>query len=169
MNLWLLFWIFFKSSLLSSGGLSNLPFLHRDLIPLGWASESDFVTAMAVGQLSPGPTGLWGISLGYLVFGPIGSLLALISLSLPPLLILLVNAFYNRIENQPLVHRLMRGLMLGIIGLGLGTLWGLSRTVITGWLDVVIALLAFGLAVSKKVPVIVILALAAAAGLLFFR
>lgn len=169
MNLWLLFWIFLKASLLSSGGLSNLPFLHRDLIPLGWAGESDFVTAMAVGQLSPGPTGLWGISLGYLVFGPVGSLIALVSLVLPPLLILIVSTFYNRIEHQPLVHRLMRGLMLGIIGLGLGTLWGLSRSVITGWLDVVITLLAFGLAASKKVPVILILVLAAATGLLFFR
>ena len=62
------FLIFLKASLLSFGGLGNLPFLHTDLIALGWAQESDFLTAIAVGQMSPGPTGLWSISLGYLIY-----------------------------------------------------------------------------------------------------
>ena len=169
MNLLVLFWILLKAGLLSSGGMGNLPFLHDDLIGLGWAQETDFITAIAVGQLSPGPTGLWSISLGYLIMGPVGSLLALIALSLPPLLILVVNTFYKRISHHPVVHRATRGVMLAIIGLGLGTLWGLAGSAISNWLDAVIALLAFGLALSKKVPVIVILALAAGAGLLFYR
>jgi len=168
MNLFLFFWIFLKASLLSFGGMGNLPFLHKDLLALGWAKESDFITAIAVGQLSPGPSGLWSVSLGYLVLGPVGSLLALIALSLPPLLILVVSTFYSRIENQPIVYRATRGLMLGIIGLTLGTLWDLGQSAIISWLDVGITLAALALALSKKLPVIVILALAAAAGLLFY-
>ena len=81
---WLTFFLLFlKASLLSTGGLGNLPFLHQDLIALGWASEADFVTAIAVGQVSPGPTGLWSISLGYLTFGWWGAALALAALSFP--------------------------------------------------------------------------------------
>lgn len=53
MNVLLYFWIFLKSSLLSFGGLSNLPYLHNDLMALQWAEESDFISAIAVGQLSP--------------------------------------------------------------------------------------------------------------------
>ena len=49
----LFFWEFLKASLFSTGGLGNLPFLHKDLIALGWATESDFITALAVGQVSP--------------------------------------------------------------------------------------------------------------------
>jgi chromate transporter len=168
MNLLVLFWIFLKASLLSFGGMGNLPFLHKDLLALGWAKESDFITAIAVGQLSPGPTGLWSLSLGYLILGPIGSLISLVAMSLPPFLILLVSTFYNRIENAPMMHRVTRGLMLGIIGLTLGTLWGLGQSAITGWLDIAIALVALGLALTKKMPVIVILTLAAAAGLVFY-
>jgi chromate transporter len=168
MNLLVLFWIFLKASLLSFGGMGNLPFLSKDLLALGLAKESDFITAIAVGQISPGPAGLWSVSLGTLMYGPLGGLLALVAISLPPILILLVSNFYSRIENKPVVYRATRGLMLGIIGLTLGTLWGLGQSTITGWLDVLIALAALGLALTKKVPVIVILGLAAVAGLVFY-
>ena len=98
MNPLIYFWLFFKASLLSTGGLGNLPFLTKDLVSLGWAEESDFLTAIAVGQVSPGPTGLWSISLGYLTFGWLGAGLALAALSFPPLLTLVVAGFFNRLD-----------------------------------------------------------------------
>jgi len=169
MNVLLYFWLFLKSSLLSTGGLGNLPFLHKDLIALGWASEPDFVTALAVGQISPGPSGLWSISLGYLTFGWPGSVLALTALTLPLLLILVVAAFYNRFEKQPAVQNFTRGLGLGVVGLTLAVTFGLAHSMIVDWRGVAIALGALGLALSKRVPVILILALAALAGLLLYR
>jgi chromate transporter len=168
MNLLNFFWLFFKASLLSTGGLGNLPFLHQDLIGLGWASESDFVTALAVGNVSPGPTGLWSISLGYLTYGWVGSLLALAALSLPPLLALIVAAFYNRMEKQPAVQNFTRGLSLGVVGLAVTVSIGLAGSTISDWRGVVIALGALGLALSKRVPIIVILLLAAVAGILIY-
>jgi len=162
------FWLFLKASLFSTGGLGNLPFLHQDLIGLGAARESDFVTALAVGNVSPGPTGLWSISLGYLTFGWLGAVLALVALSLPPLLALLVAAFYNRVEKQPGVQNFIRGLSLGVAGLTLTVAIGLAGSTVTDWRGVVIALAALGLALSKRLPVIVILVLAAAAGILIY-
>lgn len=162
------FWLFLKASLLSTGGLGNLPFLHQDLMALGWAQESDFVTAIAVGQLSPGPTGLWSISLGYLTYGWLGAGLSLLALSLPPLLTLAVAAFYNRIENLTSVQNFMRGLSLGIIGLTVTVTLGLASASIVDLRGVLIALGAFGLALSKKVPAVFILVLAAVAGCLLY-
>jgi chromate transporter len=162
------FWLFFKASLLSSGGLGNLPFLHKDLIGLGWARESDFVTAIAVGQLSPGPTGLWSISLGYLTFGWLGAALALAALSLPPLLALLVSAFYNRIERLPPVQDFTRGLSLGVVGLTLAVTAGLAGSAIVDLGGVVIALGALLLVLSKRVPTIFVLLIAGLAGLLLY-
>lgn len=165
MNVLIYFWVFLKASLLSTGGLGNLPFLHKDLLELGWAGPPDFVTALAVGNVSPGPTGLWSISLGYLTLGWSGAVLALVALSLPPLLILVVSAFYNRIEERPVVQDFTRGLGLGVVGLTLAVSLGLaSSSVITDWRGVLIALCALGLALSKKVPVILILGMAALAG-----
>jgi chromate transporter len=162
------FWIFLRASLLSTGGLGNLPFLHRDLPALGWAGEADFVTALAVGQVSPGPTGLWSISLGYLTFGVPGALLALLAISIPPVGILLVSALYGRLERHRVFQYFTRGLTLGVVGLTLGTAWGLANSTIADWRGVLIAAGALALALSKRVPVIIVLAAAALAGWLFY-
>jgi chromate transporter len=168
MNPFEYFWLFLKASLLSTGGLGNLPFLHQDLLSLGWAVEPDFVTAIAVGQVSPGPSGLWSIALGYLTYGWLGAALALVALSLPPLLVLGVNAFYNRIENLKPAQDFMRGLSLGIIGLTLTVTFGLARASIVDLRGLLIAIAALALALSKKVPAIYIIILAAIAGCLLY-
>jgi chromate transporter len=168
MNPLLFFWVFLKASLLSIGGLGNLPFLNEDLIALGWATPSDFVTAIAVGNLSPGPNGLWSVSLGYLLFGWTGALLALAALSLPPLLILVVASFYNRIEHQPVAQDFTRGLAMGVVGLTLAVSASLATASITDWNGILITICALGLALSKRVPIILILALAALAGYLIY-
>jgi len=164
MNALTYFLLFLKASLLSTGGLGNLPFLHSDLISLSWAQESDFVTAMAVGQISPGPTGLWSISLGYLTYGWLGAALALAAVALPPLLIVGVAAIYSRLEAQPIVQDFTRGLALGVVGLTLAVAAGLAGSIIVDWRGVVIALGALALAMSKRVPILLILVLAALAG-----
>ena len=165
----LYFWLFLKASLLSTGGLGNLPFLNRDMLGLGWAKQSDFVTALAVGNISPGPTGLWTISLGYLTYGWLGSILATVALSLPPLLVLALSAVYNRIETQPQVQNFTRGLLLGVIGLTLAVALGLAKSSISDWYGILVAIAALGLALTKKIPVIIILALAAIFGCLVYR
>ena len=168
MNPWLYFWLFLKASLFSTGGFGNLPFLSHDLLDIDWASASDFATAIAVGNLSPGPNGLWSVSLGYLTYGWTGALLALLALSLPPLLILLVSAFYDRIEHQPLTLSLTRGLSTGVIGMSLAVSWNLVLNSALDWRAVLIILAALVMALSKKVPILLILVFAALAGYLFF-
>jgi chromate transporter len=162
------FWLFLKASLLSTGGLGNLPFLHKDLISRGLASETDFVTAIAVGQLSPGPNGIWSVSLGYLTFGWPGAALALAALSLPPLLVLAVTAVYKQYEEHPVVQNFTRGLTLGVVGLTLAVAWSLAHTAIIDWRGIIIAAGAFAMAVSKRVPIILILAMAGLVGFLLY-
>ena len=164
----LYFWLFLKASLLSTGGLGNLPFLHQDLIALGWATEADFLVAMAVGQVSPGPNGLWTISLGYLTYGWLGAGLSLIAITLPTLLALVVVALHRRVETHPLVQRFTLGITLGVIGLTLGVAWSLFSTTVTDWQGVMITLGALALALTKRVPIVLVLALAALAGWLLY-
>ena len=168
MNPWLYFWYFLKSSLLSFGGLGNLPFLHADLIPQGWAGEADFITALAVGQISPGPNGTWSISLGYLTFNWAGALLALAGILLPTLLVLLVDLIYKRIQRFTVVQNFTSGMALGAISLTIATAWNMAPAAIEDWIGMVIAVIAMGVALTKKVPVILILILAAVAGILIY-
>src|SRR6185436_8378534 len=84
----LFFWLMFKASLFSTSGSGNLPILHQDLLARGWATDRNFAESLAIGQISPGPSGLWVISLGYLLDGLRGALLTLVAITLPPLLVL---------------------------------------------------------------------------------
>jgi chromate transporter len=72
----LYFLLFLKASLFSTGGFSNLPSLHQDLVSADWATDTDFGEAIAIGQISPGPNGLWTVSLGYITYGIPGAALA---------------------------------------------------------------------------------------------
>jgi len=165
----LYFLLFLKASLFSSGGFSNLPSLHRDLLGAGWASEGAFGESIAIGQISPGPNGLWVVSLGYLTYGYLGAILALVAITLPALLVLGVAAIYARIERQRWVEGLMRGISLAVVGILLAVFWTLIRQPGIDWTGWLIAAAAFGLAVSRRVNLIVILALAGVAGLCLYR
>src|SRR5947209_2999114 len=166
----LLYWLLFlKASLFSTSGLGNLPNLHHDLIEIGWAKESDFGQSIAIGQLSPGPNGLWVIRLGYLTYGFLGALLALIAITIPALLVLVISAGYTRIEHQAWVQGAMYGVSLAVVGLLLTVIWTILHQPGVDWKGLLIAVGAFGLALSRKVNILIILGLAGLAGYFLYR
>ncbi len=165
----LYFLLFLKASLFSTGGFSNLPSLHQDLLANGWAKESYFGQSIAIGQISPGPNGLWVICLGYLTYGYLGALFALIAITIPALLVLVVSAGYTRIEQYPRVQGAMYGVSLAVVGLLLTVVWTIFNQPGVNWKGFLIAAGAFGLALSRKVNILIILGLAGLAGYLLYR
>lgn len=163
------FLLFLKASLFSTGGLSNLPSLHQDLVANHWATEVDFGQAVAIGQISPGPNGLWVISLGYLTYGYVGACLALLAIIIPPLLVLAVSAGYTYIEHQPRVQGSMYGVSLAVVGLLLTVVWTILRQPGVDWKGLLIAAGAFGLALTRKVNILLILSLAGLVGYFLYR
>ena len=161
-----LFWIMFKAALLSTTGTGNLPIVHQDLLSRGWATDRQFGESLAIGQISPGPTGLWVISLGYLVGGVRGAALTLLAISLPPLLVLLlVHGFYRRWGGHPATQGFVRGLGLAVCGIFVIVLAGIMRS--AGWslTNFFIMLGAIGLGATRRVPVVIVLMLAAVVGI----
>ena len=164
----LYFLLLLKATLFSTEGLSNLPGLHQDLIGEGWAVESDFGQALAIGQLSPGPNGLWLIGLGYLTYGFAGAALALLAIAIPPLLVLGIAAIYERIATLRWVGALMRGVSLAVLGILISVTWLILKSANPDWRSFIIASVACGLALTKRVNLLLILALAMVAGYLFY-
>jgi chromate transporter len=163
------FLLFLKASLFSTGGFSNLPSLHQDLLANRWATEADFGQSIAIGQISPGPNGLWVISMGYLTYGFLGAFLALIAITIPALLVLLVSAGYSRIEHQTWVRGAMHGVSLAVVGLLLTVVWTILHQPGVDWKGLLIAIGAFGLAWSRKVNLLLLLALAGLVGFLLYH
>jgi chromate transporter len=164
------FWYVLKACLFSTGGFGPLPSLHADLLVRGWATEKQFTEALAVGQLSPGPNGLWVVSLSYLVAGVPGAALSVIALLMPPMFILLVQRGYVRIATHPATQGLLDGIVLVIVGIGVTILADLLGNNGLDISTLAIVVLSAALAISRRLPVNVILILSALAGLgLYWR
>ncbi|MBX5455359.1 MAG: chromate transporter [Thermogemmatispora sp.] len=167
-NPFLYFWLFLKASLFSTGGFSNFLSLHQDLLANHWAEESDFSQALVIGQLSPGPNGLWVIALGYLTYGYLGAALALLAIMIPPFVALIWETLYQRLGGLRWVEALMRGVSLAVVGITVGNTWTIIGHSASDWRAWVIGSAACLLALSRRVHVFVILLLAAGAGLLLY-
>lgn len=161
----LLFWIYLKASLFSTGGFGNLPSLHTDLIGHGLASENQFVGAMAIGQISPGPSGLWVVCLGYLTCGLSGSLIALGAIILPPLLIIGVDRIYTKANKHPAVEGFAHGLGLAVVSIGFVILFQMLYKEGIDIFSVVIVLISMALMATRKAPILMILAIGGIAGI----
>ena len=112
-----LFLIILKDSALSLGGVGSLPLLRQDLVATGIATDTQIVQALAIGRLSTGPTGLWIVSLGFLLAGPLGATIALLASILPPLAILPATAVARRWLLSVPFAGLVRGASLATAGL----------------------------------------------------
>jgi chromate transporter len=152
-----------KSSALSTGGFGNVPILHGDLVPTHIVSGEQFAESLAIGQISPGPNGLWVICLGYFVGGTLDAALALVAIALPPLLILVVRKIYEKHRHNRGVEGFMMGLEIAVVAIFFSVmidfLAGAERTLFTP----VVAVAAFVLSLANKVPVAAIIVVSAVA------
>jgi chromate transporter len=159
------FFYVLRSSLLSTSGLGNLPQLYDDLVGGGHAVDAQFAEALAVGQVTPGPSGLWVVSLGYLVDSWRGAGLAALAIAVPPLAVLVLERLYRRVGHHPAVQGFVRGLSLAVVGVFLVALAGLLRANGADAAALAIVAGAAALGMARRVPVLITLALAAAVGI----
>ena len=165
---WLIFFLtLLKASLFSTGGFGPLPSLHKDFLAYKWAGETQFTESMAIGQVTPGPSGLWVISLCYLTDGLAGALLACIALLLPPLLILIVQRFYLRVAHLPATQGLLDGVVLVIASFSIIVLFGMFLSNGIDTEVIVISVVSAVLAISRRVSVNIILIAAILIGAIF--
>ena len=158
-------WLLLKASLVTTGGTGNIPILYEDLIPRGWATDRQFAEALAIGKISPGPSGLWVISLGYLTYGLRGALLALVAIIIPPLPVVALDGLYRRIGKHPAVAGFVRGLSLAVVGVFLVVIGRLLHGVGLNTTSVLIAATCFLLGLVPRVPIVAVLGIAAVLGI----
>ena len=160
------FAILLRASLFSTGGMGNLPAVHSDLTARGWATDRDFAESLAVGNLAPGPNGLWVVTLGYLIDGLRGAMLASAAIVLPPFLVLAVERLYLRGQRHPAVEGFVSGLGLAVTGIAAAILGGLLRSIGPGPASGVIVAAAALAASRRRIPPLLILGAGALAGTL---
>jgi chromate transporter len=85
---------FLKAGSLTFGsGLVIVPFLEQGLVQqYGWLDERQFLIAVSIGMISPGPVVITATFVGYLVAGFWGSLISTVGIFLPSFLLVLIVA-----------------------------------------------------------------------------
>lgn len=164
----LYFWLILKASLFSTGGSGNLPSIHADMLARSWASDSHFAEALAIGQISPGPNGLWVVCFGYLTDGLRGALLAALAITIPPFFVLGVAALHRRIGDHPAMQGFVRGLGLAVSGIFVVIVLRILRESGIDGRSLAIVVVAMALGLTNRLPVPLMLGLAAAVGMILY-
>ncbi len=166
-----LFTFFLKAGSLTFGsGLVIVPFLEKGLVQqTGWLNEREFLVAVAMGMISPGPVVITATFVGYLVAGFWGAVVATIGIFLPSfLLILIVAPILMRYRTNPNVQGFIKGAYAAAIGTILGACILLGKIAIGDWLTTLVALVSLVVLFRWKVSNPLLVAAAAVIGLIAF-
>jgi len=162
---------FLKAGALTFGsGLVIVPFLEQGLVrEYNWLDERQFLIAVAIGMISPGPVVITATFVGYLVAGFWGSLVSTVGIFFPSFLFILIAA--------PLLQRHrgnanVQGFVKGAYGAAIGTILGacvlLGRIAIGDVLTAAIGLVALAVLFRWKVSNPLLIAVAGVVGLIAF-
>ncbi|HKX18361.1 MAG TPA: chromate efflux transporter [bacterium] len=163
---------FLKAGSLTFGsGLVIVPFLEKGLVQqTGWLSGPQFLVAVAMGMLSPGPVVITATFVGYLVAGPLGALVSTVGIFLPSfLLILIVAPMLLRHRDNPNVQGFVKGAYAAAIGTIVGAGALLGRIAIGDWLTALIGVASLLALVRWKVSNPLLVAATAVIGLVGFE
>ncbi|TMQ13929.1 MAG: chromate transporter [Deltaproteobacteria bacterium] len=153
-------------------GLAIVPFLHGGVVEhYGWLTERQFLDAVAVAMITPGPVVITVAFIGFLVAGFGGAAAASLGVFLPCYLFVVIPApYFNRVANNPSIKAFVDGVSAAAAGAIGGAAVVLGRRAITDVPTVAIALgtllVLLGL---KKVPEPLVIIAAGLVGLLLWR
>jgi chromate transporter len=162
---------FLKAGSLTFGsGLVIVPFLEKGLVQqTGWLDERQFLIAVAMGMISPGPVVITATFVGYLVAGFWGSLVSTVGIFLPSFLfVLLVAPILIRHRENLNVKGFVKGAYAAAIGTILGACILLGKIAIGDWLTALIAVVSLVVLVRWKVSNPILVAATAVIGLIAF-
>ena len=152
-----LVWVALKVGLLSyGGGFVIVPLMQRDAVhTYHWMSAAQFLDAVALGQLTPGPVVLTVAVVGYAAAGIAGGLLAAAVAFAPSFAFVLVGApRFDRIRTNPWAQGFLTGAGCASIGAIAGSTVPLALSLSEPWQAGVLALAAVSLLVLRRGPVL---------------
>lgn len=165
-----LFLFFLKAGAFVFGsGLAIVPFLYGGVVAkFHWLTERQFVDAVAVAMITPGPVVITAGFIGYLVAGVFGAVAAAWAVFAPPYFIVLFGApYYRRFAQNRQVKAFVQGVTAAAVGAIAGAAYILARRSLVDVPTVAIGIVTLTVLMStKKVPEPVVILSAGVVGLL---
>jgi len=169
-TLWQIGWFFTKAGAFVFGsGLAIIPFLQTGVVhELGWLNEKQFLDAVAVAMITPGPVVITVAFIGFLVAGFAGAVVAALGVFFPCYVFTVIPApYFKKIAKNTSIRAFVDGITAAVVGALVGAVIVIALRSITDIPSALIALAAvLSLLYIKKVQEPMIILVAAIVGLL---
>lgn len=153
-------------------GLAIVPFLYGGVVKdFQWLTNKEFVDAVAVAMITPGPVVITTGFIGYLIAGLSGSVVAALGTFLPCYLLTILPApYFRKYGKQPGIAAFVKGVTVAATGAITGAVIVLARRSLIDLPTFAIALISIALLwkFKKKLPEPVLVLCAALLGLIIY-
>lgn len=177
-KLWQIFWFFTKAGAFVFGsGLAIVPFLYSGVVKEhGWLNDQEFLDAVAVAMITPGPVVITVGFVGFLVGGFQGATVAAIATFLPCYLFTIIPApYFKKHGKRPGIVAFVDGVTAAAVGAIAGAVIVLGRRTLLNadWSIEIPKVILFALTLAvlirfKKLPEPIVVLVAALVGLVIY-
>ena len=164
-----IFWIFAKAGAFVFGsGLAIVPFLYGELVQThAWLNDRQFLDAVAVAMITPGPVVITVAFIGYLMAGTWGMTVAAIAVFLPVYIFVVLPApYFRRHRDQPIVKTFVEGVSAAATGAIAGAAYVLATRALIDIPTALVALTTFAVLARWKISELWLIGAAGIFGLL---
>jgi chromate transporter len=166
MNIFLLYLVLLKGTVTAFAGLASLPVIQDALVfQYHVLTDKQLNEAVVITRSTPGPVGLYIVSVGYFVAGVPGAIAGWAAMTTPALLIIPLVHFVGRRMEHPRVKGVLQTVVIASAGLLLAAAIPLARDALTDPVTVAIAIISLALLLVTEIDTLWIILGAAAISL----
>jgi len=158
------------SVLLFGGGFVFIPLMQESIVEgQQWVTHKEFIDAIAMGQITPGPILISATFIGYKVAGISGATLATVGIFAPPAVLMLICTHYlQALKSSIHVKAILKGVRCGVIGMIAAAAYVVAMSAEINLVTVLIFIFAMFALLKLKLEVFWIIPVAGVVGLLAF-
>ena len=151
-------------------GLAIIPFLQQGVVQqFGWLNDHQFLDAVAVAMITPGPVVITVAFIGFIVAGLPGSVMAAVGIFLPVYIFTIVPApWFKRHRDNPQLKAFVDGATAAATGAITGAVLVLTTRAIIDLPTAAIALVSLAVLWRYKIPEPIIVSVAGLVGLVLW-
>jgi chromate transporter len=161
----------YAGSFVFGSGLAIVPFLYSGVVvEHKWLTDRQFLDAVAVAMITPGPVVITTGFIGYLVSGFWGALVAALATFVPCYLFTIFPApYFKKHGKNPAIIAFVDGVTAAAIGAITGAVIVLGQRSLIDWVTIALALVTVAVLWKfKKIPEPAVIVVAALAGLVLY-
>ncbi|MBI1898176.1 MAG: chromate transporter [Acidobacteria bacterium] len=159
MSLLMLYLVMLKATLTTFNGPSSLPVLRHELVvKRAILTDRQLNAAVTAAQGSPGPMGIYAVSVGFFIAGVPGAVVGWLAVISPALLVIPILRYIGRRVETPRARGALEAVVLAGSALVIGSAVPLARDVVTGPFPAFLAVTSGALLIATRIDTLWLIA-----------